>query len=97
MRARKFERYCCDYDCRMSTPAGTLSVVITNISQGGFRGSSISPTALSPGMVARVTAGQIGSMAVVVRWVGMNDFGAEFSDAISDEQVRKFVQGRKGF
>ena len=97
MRARKFERYDCDYNCRMSSQAGALSVTITNISQGGFLGSSISPAALSPGGAARVTSDQIGSMAVVVRWVGMNDFGAEFSEPISDEQVRKFVQGRRGF
>ena len=97
MRARKFERYDCDYNCRMTSQEGALSVRITNISRGGFLGAAISPTALLPGTSARVMASQIGSMAVAVRWVGMNDFGAEFSEPISDEQVEKFVKGRAGF
>ena len=70
---------------------------ITNISRGGFLGAAISATALSPGTSARVVAGHIGSMTVAVRWVGMNDFGAEFSEPISDEQVEKFVKDRTGF
>ncbi len=92
MSGRKFERWPCDHDCKITLSHGSLSANITNISRGGFLASAISPTSIPPNATASVQVRKIGSFTVTIRWVGMNEFGAEFSEPISEEELALFVR-----
>ena len=91
MNGRKYERWPCEHDCKVTFSHGSLSANITNISRGGFLGSATSPTAIPQGANARIQVDRIGSFSVTIRWVGMSEFGAEFDEPISEAVLQRFV------
>ena len=91
MSGRKYQRWPCDHYCKINFSHGSLSANISNVSQGGFLGNAISPTAVTVGSTGVVQVDRIGSFSIVIRWVGMNEFGAEFEDPISEAELAQFV------
>ena len=91
MDSRKFDRWPCDQPCDVSFSSGTVPANINNISRGGFSATGCSIVALKPGATCNIEVRRIGKFPATIRWVGMNEFGAEFKAPISEQELQLFV------